>query len=177
MLKHLKKMQLTEAEREAALALVPEAGLSNRELGSVFDSLPFDLWQLTFSEFSQFMALLQGEDEPAVNAQDIDIIALLAPPPTSIQSAEPSVLYSTGVYDRGALTLHALRLQVGDELFFNILRTYIDRFGGGSASSADFVALAQEVSGQDLTEFFTAWLEEPTLPDIPELGLLKESYR
>ena len=60
---------------------------------------------------------------------------------------------------------------------FEILRTYFDRLGGGSAGSNDFVAIAQEVSDQDLADFFTAWLEGPVTPNIPEMDLLKEDYR
>ena len=77
----------------------------------------------------------------------------------------------------GALAMHTLRLRVGDEVFFDIVRTYFERFGGGSAGSDDFVALAQEVSGEELGGFFQAWLVNPLIPDIPEMGLYKEDYR
>ncbi len=170
-------VELTDEEIEAALAQVPEEGVSNRELAPILEPLPFDAWKVTFDEYIAMTALLEGE-EPAIRNQDrIDIIAELAPPPDSVTTSDPSVMYSTGVYNRGALAMHALRLRVGDEVFFRILRTYFDRFGGGSAGSDDFVAVAEEVSGQDLSEFFQAWLEEPIIPDIPEMGLLKENYR
>jgi aminopeptidase N len=73
--------------------------------------------------------------------------------------------------------MHALRLGVGDETFFAILRAYLDRFGGGAAGSDDFVAVAEEVSGADLQEFFQAWLKDPLIPDIPEMGLSTADYR
>ena len=80
-------------------------------------------------------------------------------------------LYTNTIFDRGALTFHALRLRVGDEVFFQILRTYTERFRYGNASTADFIAVAEEVSGQDLTEFFDAWLYDMEIPAIPEMGL------
>jgi aminopeptidase N len=80
-------------------------------------------------------------------------------------------LFGRHVYYRGALTLHALRLKVGDDTFFDILRTYYQRFAHGNATTADFISVAEEVSGQDLTEFFDAWLFQTALPDIPEMGL------
>jgi aminopeptidase N len=86
-------------------------------------------------------------------------------------------MYSTGVYNRAALAMHALRLRVGDETFFAILQSYLERFGGGTAGSEEFVAVAEEVSGQDLEEFFRAWLIDPLMPDIPEMGLYIEDYR
>jgi aminopeptidase N len=69
----------------------------------------------------------------------------------------PDNLFTSKVYDRGALTFHSLRLRVGDEVFFQILRTYTERFRYGNASTADFITVAEEVSGQELGEFFDAW--------------------
>ena len=83
----------------------------------------------------------------------------------------PTDLYTNTVFDRGALIFHALRLRVGDEAFFQILRTYTERFRYGNASTADFIAVAEEVSGQDLGEFFDAWLYDTKIPAIPEMGL------
>ena len=37
-------------------------------------------------------------------------------------------LFNTSVYQRGGLTLHALRLRVGDEAFYRILQTYVSRY-------------------------------------------------
>jgi aminopeptidase N len=76
-------------------------------------------------------------------------------------------LYRPATYFRGALALHALRLEVGDETFFTILREFYARYAGKTASTDDFVALAQQISGRDLTEFFTLWLEIPSMPPKP----------
>ena len=62
------------------------------------------------------------------------------------------------VYLRGGMTLQALREQVGDDDFFEILRTWIDEHRGGTASTEDFIALAEEVSGDELDDLFDAWL-------------------
>ncbi len=75
-------------------------------------------------------------------------------------------LFDASVYRRGALTLHSLRLAVGDETFFEILREWTVRFGGGSASTDDFVALSEELSGQELNPFFDAWLGGGALPPL-----------
>jgi aminopeptidase N len=83
----------------------------------------------------------------------------------------PDHLFDPEVYDRGALTLHALRLKVGDPAFFRILQEFYSHYRNGNAVTADFIALAEEISGQDLDGFFQAWLFETSLPDIPELGL------
>jgi aminopeptidase N len=80
----------------------------------------------------------------------------------------PARLFDLSVYSRGALTLHVLRRTVGDEAFFTILRTWVERYGGGSASTADFEALAEEVSGADLTPMFDAWLRAQGIPAYDE---------
>ena len=79
-------------------------------------------------------------------------------------------LFDVSVYFRGALALHELRREVGDEAFFAILRTHVERHGGANASTADFVATATEISGRDLTEFFDAWLYDDELPLLSHSG-------
>ncbi|MEY2454004.1 MAG: hypothetical protein QOD92_3578 [Acidimicrobiaceae bacterium] len=71
------------------------------------------------------------------------------------------------VYLRGALTLQALRVTVGDDAFFTILRTYVSRFADKNASTADFVAVANEVAKRDLHDVFDAWLYREALPALP----------
>jgi aminopeptidase N len=78
----------------------------------------------------------------------------------------PRDLFSGGVYYRGAMTLHALRVEVGDEDFFEILRAYADRYQHSNASTADFIAVAEEISGQALDDFFNGWLYDEEVPEL-----------
>lgn len=68
------------------------------------------------------------------------------------------------VYDRGAMTLQALREKVGDRVFFAILRDWYALHRDGNATTAQFIALAERVSGQDLRHFFAVWLDQPGKP-------------
>jgi aminopeptidase N len=81
----------------------------------------------------------------------------------------PADLFSTAVYNRGAMTLQALRVRVGDRVFFRILRTYAASYRYGNVSTKDFIAVAGKVSGQDLRGFFTTWLYAPAAPPMPPL--------
>ena len=81
-----------------------------------------------------------------------------------VADPQPLGLFAGPVYDRGAATLHALRVKIGDDAFFELARTWVERYGGGTASTSDFVALAQEVSGQDLETFFEVWVRTPQKP-------------
>jgi len=81
-------------------------------------------------------------------------------------------VFDWAVYQRGAMTLQALRNRIGDQAFWRLLRTWLQRKGGGNGSSAEFEALAEEVSGVDLDAFFTTWLRTSARPArTPENGL------
>lgn len=81
-------------------------------------------------------------------------------------------LFNASVYGRGALALHALRVELGDALFFETLRTYAARYQYGNASTADFRAVAEELSGRDLESLFQRWLYERGLPPASDLGIV-----
>jgi aminopeptidase N len=86
------------------------------------------------------------------------------PPPGN---PPPNDLFNRSVDGRGALTLYALRARIGDAAFLTTLRAWVDRFGGRSATTQDFIALAEETSGTDLTAFFQGWLYGVTMPELP----------
>jgi aminopeptidase N len=76
------------------------------------------------------------------------------------------------VYERGGMTLAALRNVIGSATFTELLRrwTHQKRYGHGSTDA--FEALAEKVSGQDLTSFFDVWVRQSGQPDAtPENGL------
>jgi aminopeptidase N len=75
-------------------------------------------------------------------------------------------LFDEMVYLRGGMTLEALRQEVGSRDFFVILRKWAQQNEYGNVSTADFIALSERVSGEDLDDFFEAWLyvaEKPAL--------------
>ena len=68
-------------------------------------------------------------------------------PRVPVGQPPPDELYSAETYLGGALVFHALRLEVGDETFFDILRTFHERYRDSYAGTDEFIA-AEEVSGQ-----------------------------
>lgn len=83
-----------------------------------------------------------------------------------IKVADPGApnIFSGAVYDRGAMTLHALRLAVGDAKFFRILRTWAQQNRGGNVTTAMFIAHAEKISGRQLDGLFTTWLYTAAKP-------------
>lgn len=63
-------------------------------------------------------------------------------------------------YAKGAILLHQLRWTVGDSAFFAGLQNYLNdpALRYGYAKSEDFINHIEQSSGQNLTEFFDAWL-------------------
>jgi aminopeptidase N len=74
------------------------------------------------------------------------------PPPLGV----PPV--STVVSFRGAMVLQNLRVTVGDEVFFTILRSWLETMKDSNADTEDFVAHAERVAGRSLDPVFDTWL-------------------
>jgi aminopeptidase N len=73
-------------------------------------------------------------------------------------------LFAGPIYDRGAMALQALRERVGDKVFFTILRQWVRQNAHSTVNTKDFIALAERVSGKDLTRLFRVWLYVPEKP-------------
>jgi aminopeptidase N len=84
----------------------------------------------------------------------------------SVVIGDPGVtdLFSDPVYTRGAMTLQALRNEVGDDDFFEILQRWASENSGGNGATDRFIALAEAVSGQNLDDLFQTWLFTPQKP-------------
>jgi aminopeptidase N len=87
-----------------------------------------------------------------------------APAPGNPGVAE---LFDESVYTRGAMTLQALRMTVGDAAFFRIARGWHAERRYGNGSTAQFIAFAERVSGRQLDALFDAWLFTATRPAYP----------
>ncbi|MBL8163586.1 MAG: M1 family peptidase, partial [Anaerolineae bacterium] len=50
--------------------------------------------------------------------------------------------------------------------FFDILQTYYSAYQNGNATTEDFITVAEDVSGQDLGDFFDGWLYAEETPSV-----------
>ncbi|MCF0206292.1 MAG: M1 family metallopeptidase, partial [Bacteroidales bacterium] len=70
------------------------------------------------------------------------------------------ITYSSNVYNKGASTVHTLRHYLGDELFFNATKAYLNEFSYRTANSLQYRDFLSQYTGIDLTAFFDAWVFE-----------------
>jgi aminopeptidase N len=76
----------------------------------------------------------------------------------------PIHLFDTPIYDRGAMTLAALRNRIGRADFRQLLKRWASVHEGGTAVSEQFEEMAETVSGEQLDAFFDAWLRSGQKP-------------
>ncbi|MBN0046467.1 M1 family metallopeptidase [Streptomyces actuosus] len=76
-------------------------------------------------------------------------------------------IFRANVYDGAALVLYALRQTIGRPAFERLERVWVREHRDSTASTSDFVQLASDISGRDLSSFFRAWLYGATTPPMP----------
>ncbi|MGW6213620.1 M1 family metallopeptidase [Streptomyces sp. NPDC055109] len=85
---------------------------------------------------------------------------------TTVGDPQRDTMFASAVYQRGAMTLQMLRERIGDTAFFKLLPawTRLHRYGNGS--TADFISLAERISGRQLDDLFQTWLFTPGKPAV-----------
>ncbi|WP_409366367.1 M1 family aminopeptidase [Metallosphaera sp. D4-4] len=78
----------------------------------------------------------------------------------------PDELFDRHTYQKGALVLHALRNALGDEIFREGIRTYLEQHTGKSVDTEDFRKSMERVSGQDLSQFFDLYVYSAGHPEL-----------
>ena len=113
------------------------------------------IWSEHEGNKSAHQFFMQLYNTPASN------IGFWNPPPGN--PGTPVYLFDGTIYDRGGMTLQALREKVGDQVFFKIMRDWAqNRFG--TVTTPEFIALAERDSGMDLNTFFQVWLYQSGKP-------------
>jgi aminopeptidase N len=85
-------------------------------------------------------------------------------PPALIPGAANLFVPSFPSYNRGAMTLQALRVKIGDAVFFPMMRKWYADNRDSNVTTEQFIALAESASGQQLDAFFDVWLYQPGKP-------------
>lgn len=126
-----------------------------------------DIWlNEGFARFSEW--IYTERHPPGISAQQAFMneynnrpASFWTTPPLRLTAAN---MFSSPPYVRGGMTLQALRVKIGDEDFFKLLRRWYKRNRYGNVTTAEFIAAAERVSGQQLDAFFDVWLYQPVKP-------------
>ncbi len=141
------------------------------------NSLTIGAWQdIWLNEgFACYAEWLWAEraDEITADASAREHWDRLAALPQDLVLADPGpdLMFDDRVYKRGALTLHALRLKLGEDRFFAMLRDWVRRNEHGTVRTADFVAHVLRHSDTSATRaLLDRWLWERPLPALSANG-------
>jgi hypothetical protein len=88
--------------------------------------------------------------------------------------AGPQVIYNPSYmnyfappsYEKAASVLHMLRLKIGEANFFQLLNQWFTTYMHGNAITSEFQAMAEQISGQDLDQFFNQWIYQSGIPSL-----------
>lgn len=80
--------------------------------------------------------------------------------------SNPFTVFQSIIYNKGSYVLHMLRHVMGDEQFFESIYTYSTNpeFKYKHATTEDFQAVCEQVSGTDLSYFFDQWVYDEYYP-------------
>jgi len=105
------------------------------------------------------LAQIKKESDEVIKTQKISVLQSVYQYPD---------YYGLFVYGRAAAMLWELKTKFGDTTLEKILQTYYQRYQNKVATTSDFIQIANEVTGQNLTNYFAEWL------NISPLNLLKK---
>jgi aminopeptidase N len=78
----------------------------------------------------------------------------------------PLDLFDRHLYEKGGLVLHALRIELGDALFWRGVHSYLTRHARGVVETRDLQRALEDVSGRSLGRLFEQWVYKPGHPEI-----------
>ena len=79
---------------------------------------------------------------------------------------DPFDMFDGHSYAKGALVLHALRYELGDELFWRGIRHYTRTYAYRSIETEEFKLALEEGTGASLDRFFDQWLRRAGHPEF-----------
>ncbi|MFF4772364.1 M1 family metallopeptidase [Microtetraspora fusca] len=83
---------------------------------------------------------------------------------TVLADPGPVDMFGNVPYNRGAMTLHALRGKIGDTAFFKLIKDWAAEHRHGNTDTAAFIRSAEKASGMNLTAFFDVWVFQKGKP-------------
>jgi tetratricopeptide (TPR) repeat protein len=132
-----------------------------------------DDWWLSdgFSRYSEAMYVENAAGAAGLEEAVKDMsVGALAYDTVPLSSASKLDLFSTEFQslatDKGAMILHMLRWVMGEDKYNKTMREFAGEFAGKSATMDDFRAIAEKNYRDQLTWFFSQWLDSTGAPEF-----------
>jgi hypothetical protein len=125
---------------------------------------------------ARYGELMYLEDETGKNAlhtamQDIAASALAYDtiPLSSVSREQPfSPEFQSSTLDKGAMVFHMLRWEIGDKAFVATLKGALSQYTDQGMRTTDFIKVAEAQSQQQLTAFFSQWIDGTGAPTFTD---------
>ena len=106
--------------------------------------------------------LEEAVKDMSVGALAYDTVPLSSASKLDIFSTE----FQSLTTDKGAMILHMLRWVLGEDKYNKTMREFAAEYAGKSASTDDFRTIAEKNYGDQLTWFFSQWLDSTGAPEF-----------
>jgi hypothetical protein len=139
---------------------------------SVSPATKDDWWVIDgFSRYSEAMYVENAAGaaglEEAVKDMSVGALAYDTVPLSSASKLDPfSTEFQSLVTDKGAMILHMLRWVLGEDKYLKTMREFSETYSGKSATMDDFRTIAEKNYGDQLTWFFSQWLDSTGAPEF-----------
>ncbi len=129
-----------------------------------------DVWlNEGFATYAEWLWSERNGGQTAQQRFDSEYSRAAGDPFWQVRIGDPGAvnLFHPAVYDRGAMTLHALRTAVGTRTFYYILRRWAATHRFGNGTTAQFIALVTRMTGRSYSSLFQRWLYTTGKPSFP----------
>ena len=148
-------------------------GIAHQWWGVAVSPATKDDWWISdgFARYSEAMYVENAAGaaglEEAVKDMSVGSLAYDTVPLSSASKLDTfSTEFQSLTTDKGAMILHMLRWVLGEDKYNKTMREFAGEFAGKSATTDDFRAIAEENFGDQLTWFFSQWLDSTGAPEF-----------
>src|SRR5246500_3582190 len=148
-------------------------GIAHQWWGVSVSPASKDDWWISdgFSRYSEAMYVENAAGaaglEEAVKDMSVGALAYDTVPLSSASKLDTfSTEFQSLTTDKGAMILHMLRWVLGEDKYNKTMREFAGEFAGKSATTDDFRAIAEKNYGDQLTWFFSQWLDSTGAPEF-----------
>src|SRR6516165_2610693 len=126
-----------------------------------------------FARYSEAMYVQhiagQAGFEEVTKDMAVGALAYISVPLSQVGKLDPfSAEFQSLTTDKGGSILNMLRWVIGDQAFDNTMRNFVSQYSGKPATVDDFRKVAEKEASQQLTWFFTEWLDSTGAPEFKE---------